>query len=186
MASRFFPVGMRKSLALVVIAVAALSSIEAQAHEDLLSPDGYGWVRIGDSFSQTRKPFNALIDRASRPTDWFIAGPGDDPDVCVEYELLRTSGILVMFEQGKVTRVSLTKPEYATDKGLQVGDPESKVLAAHPDVVIEPAPYGEEPAHDLYVWRTSGRGLRFEIDADGKVAAIHGGGKSIRYMEGCL
>jgi hypothetical protein len=52
--------------------------------------------------------------------------------------------------------------------------------------IEEPAKYDGPPAHNLIVWRTPNEsGLRFEIGADGKVTAIHAGGASILYVEGC-
>jgi hypothetical protein len=174
---------MRASFALLALGL-VLAARPALAHEDLLGPEGYGWIRIGMSFKKVQSLYHPLD--ADYPGAWLIPRPSDHPDACVEYEIQKDTGTLAMVRDARVSRVTITSPREATVKGVRVGDSEAAVRAAYDGLTSEPAPYAEGPAHDLYYWSGPGAGLRFEIDADGKVAAIHGGDESIRYMEGCL
>jgi hypothetical protein len=115
-----------------------------------------------------------------------------DSDACREYALAwsRNAGaVYLMLEDGRVTRVSIFGGAYQlkTAAGIGIGSSEAAARAAYPSAEREGAPYGGEPAYDLYVWREPHRsGLRFEVDEHGVVTAMHGGGRSIQYMEGCL
>jgi hypothetical protein len=87
-----------------------------------------------------------------------------------------------------VTRVTAMKDSMVqTDRGIAVGATESAVRKAYPDVKAEPHKYEEAPAKYLD-WRPGGgtSGLRFEINAQGKVSAIHAGREpEIELVEGC-
>lgn len=140
-----------------------------------ISPEGVGAVRIG----MTTKQATGVLKPAPDST-----GIGD-PALCEEYAAGGDHHIHFMVEENRVTRVS-AGDGVATPEGIKVGDPVAAVHKAYPTLEMADAPYGEPPAHDLYWWKTPKMGLRFEIDERGKFAAIHGGGESIRYMEGCL
>ncbi|MEE3100553.1 MAG: hypothetical protein VX463_12370, partial [Pseudomonadota bacterium] len=108
-------------------------------------------------------------------------------------------GLRAMAEQGRLTRVTVAEgATVRTERGVGVGDPAEAVDAAYgARVVTRPAKYEPRPAETKTVWTTgapvgrdwtddeTARGLRFEIGTDGRVQAIHGGGVSIQYAEGC-
>jgi len=148
----------------------------AQAAEPWrISPEGVGPVRVGMSTKQAMAVLRPAPD---------ATGIGD-PKTCEEYATGGAHHINFMIQENRVTRVS-AGDGVATPEGVKVGDPVAAVHKAYPTLEKDDAPYGEPPAHDLYWWQTPTNGLRFEIDERGRVAAIHGGDESIRYMEGCL
>jgi len=102
-------------------------------------------------------------------------------------------GLLVMLEDGILTRISLSEGTgIRTASGIQVGDPAAAVIAAHgTEAVATPHKYQEAPARYFAVWRTpppapDARGIVYEIGGDDRVMHIHAGGPSIAYVEGCL
>jgi hypothetical protein len=92
-----------------------------------------------------------------------------------------------------------------TDRGVGVGDTASQVKAAYgASAQILPHHYIGLPAEHITVWTNTGgatpnehglllensnptaRGIRYETNAQGVVTAVHAGGTSIQYVEGCL
>lgn len=177
---------MRNRLLAIAAITVLLWPAAVLANEDFLWAGGYGHLKVGATRAQVDEFYEPIREDLGAGVAWFVPGAGDDPKTCAEYELYAGSGRFLMFRGGRLSRISTTRPGYFTQGGIQVGSPESDVLRAFPRHEREPAPYADAPAHDLYVWETPKRGLRFEIDDQGKVAAIHAGGESIRYMEGCL
>lgn len=117
----------------------------------------------------------------------LIAGENDFPESCEECRFGDEAGLMMMTNDSKVARFSTYEPGFPTAEGVQVGDSASRVHRLYgARVERAAAPYGDGPAHDLYVWRTKTRGLRFEVDDKGVVRAIHVGTDAICYMEGCL
>ncbi len=139
-----------------------------------MSPEGAGPVRIGMSTAE------AL---AIRPAP--IAQGYGDPSECEVYALHKDQAFWFMIERGKVVRTTAGIGG-VTVEGVNVGDPEAKVRAAYSVLDDQPAKYAEPPAHDVTWWKTADSGIRFEINADGRVATIHAGGKAIEYVENCL
>ncbi|ELR03677.1 hypothetical protein GMDG_08928 [Pseudogymnoascus destructans 20631-21] len=86
-----------------------------------------------------------------------------------------------------------------TDRGFGVGDTAAAIKAAYgASAVSEPHKYAEAPAEDIFVWTSGGpatpdayvqdaaaRGVRYEIDGEGKVGIVHVGGPAIQLVEGC-
>ncbi len=74
-----------------------------------------------------------------------------------------------------------------TAKGIGPGASEEEVRAAYPGLAEEPHKYVEAPAKYLTLMpQNGGRGLRFEIDREGKVSLIHAGEMPwLAYVEGC-
>lgn len=147
--------------------------------EALLGPEGYGAVRIGMTLAEA----GTALGHALRPE-----GASEDPQACQIYP---DGGALYMAEQGRITRISTSDAVAGGDAirtaaGVGVGSSDAEVRSAYPEAVEELAKYEEPPAHDLIAWTTPNeRGIRFEVDASGKVARVHAGGASIMYMEGC-
>lgn len=151
-----------------------------------LTPDGWGPLRIGMT---RREVVDAIGDDASPNT---VGGP--EPEVCDEWRPERApAGLMTMVERDTLTRITLLdRSEIATESGVRVGDPASKVRAAYGAEVEEtPHKYMDAPAAYITVWKSGPgtprpRGLVYEIGLEGTVTHIRAGGPSIQYVEGCL
>lgn len=158
---------------------------------DAITGQGWGPLKIGMTLDEV----TAALGPDSNPD--AVGGP--DPEACDEFRPANApEGILVMIEQGKLTRISLIEMStLKSDKGLGLGDTADAVKAAYgPAAQASPHKYQDAPAEYITVWdggpRTepyvqdeTARGLVYEIDGTGKVGAIRGGGPSIQYVEGC-
>lgn len=163
--------------------VDAISVIETPAAVDAntLTPDGLGALRIGMSRAE------------------LVAAMGDssaanaDPEACEQFHPARApEGVLVMLEQGKLTRISLTRDAILkTEARLGLGAPAAAVRTAYGDRAISTShKYIAAPAGYITVWRNGtgdagSRGTVYEVGEAGTVTAIHAGGPAIRYVEGC-
>ena len=104
-------------------------------------------------------------------------------------------GLFFMFERGKLTRITATESSaVATPRGMHVGSTNEEVRKAYGrGLKAEPHHYEDAPneylafpAEYLTFWLKPDRsGVRFEMDMQGKVEAIHAGTSSIQYVEGC-
>jgi len=138
---------------------------------------GVGPVRIGMSLPQLSQ---ALEEEIAMPHD-------PDEKACFYAETAKQPGIAFMVEDGRVTRVDVTKNTIATEAGIRIGDSEEKVLRAYPGRVnVEPHHYNPESGHYLTVYTTNGKhGIRFETD-QGKITGFYAGeSHAIAYVEGC-
>ncbi len=102
-----------------------------------------------------------------------------------------------MLEADKLTRITIGElSTVKTDRGLGLGDTPDAVKTAYgADAKATPHKYQEAPAEYItwwtapraepYVQDADARGFVYEIDGAGKVGAIHAGGPSIQYVEGC-
>ena len=154
---------------------------------------GEGWesLRIG----MTRAEIVEALGEDANPN--AVGGP--DPEGCDQFRPERApESMLLMVQSDRLTRISLADPsEIMTDKGLRVGDTAERVKAAYGDqAIVTPHKYQDAPAEYVTVWSRGGgegyvedetaRGIVYEIGSDGTVMAIHAGGPSIQYVEGCL
>jgi len=178
------------STAAAVPAPEALPST-APAPANALTATGWGPLAIGMTRAEIVK---ALGDDADPGA---VGGP--EPEACDQFRPARApAGMLVMLEDGKLTRISVSEPGVRTGRGLQVGDSAAAVKQAYGDaLVVQPHKYVEAPAQYLTAWTgtkpakpdvddPAARGVRYETDDKGKVTMIHAGGPSIQYIEGCL
>jgi hypothetical protein len=171
---------------------ASASAAPTQAAAEPVGPLGWGALRIG----MTRAEVEAVVGPSSTP-------PGDqasdDVHVCDDHHPQRApEGLFVMLEDDKLTRITLYgATTLRTAEGIGLGD-----TAAHVKEVFGararslPHRYDDAPAEYIQVWEGAGpfpedvqdpaaRGVVFETDHTGKVTAIHAGGPSIQYIEGC-
>jgi hypothetical protein len=158
-----------------------------------LTAGGFGPLRIG----MTRAEVATALGEDSDPA----AVGGVEPESCDQWRPLRApEGLLVMIQDGVLTRVSIASPStLKTDRGFGVGDTAAAIKAAYaPLAVSSPHKYSPAPAEDIFVWTTGGpasaaayvedpaaRGIRYEIDGEGGVQIIHAGGPAIQLVEGC-
>lgn len=155
-----------------------------------LTGEGWGPLRIG----MTRSEVVEALGEDANPE--AVGGP--DPQACDQFRPERApEGMLLMVEDDRLTRISVTGPSTVmTDRGLRVGDAAARVKAAYGDEArVTPHKYQDAPAEYVTVWSRGGgdgyvddgnaRGIVYEIGADGTVMAIHAGGPSIQYVEGC-
>lgn len=155
-----------------------------------LTAEGWESLRIG----MTRAEIVEALGEDANPD--AVGGP--DPDTCDQFRPERApESMLLMVESDRLTRISLTDPsEIMTDKGLRVGDTAERVKSVYGDQAqVTPHKYQDAPAEYVTVWSRGGgegyvedetaRGIVYEIGSDGTVMAIHAGGPSIQYVEGC-
>jgi hypothetical protein len=157
---------------------------------DVLTPDGIGPLKIG----MTKDEVIAAAGDTRSPNAAGIPGGG-----CTEFQPQRApDGLWVMIEGGKLTRITIGEMStLKTDKGLGLGDTADAVKTAYgAEAKASPHKYQDAPAEYITWWKggprtepyvqdETARGLVYEIDGTGKVGAIHAGGPSIQYVEGC-
>jgi hypothetical protein len=143
-----------------------------------LTVDGLGPVRIGMT--------QAEVARALRSK--LVGQALDDENVCVEKHSPGLAGVYFMFEERRLSRISVAAPSrVSTPRGIRVGATAAEVRRAYPKgLQAEPHEYLELPAEYLTFWTIKDkRGVRFETDLKRRVQTIHAGGPSIQYIEGC-
>lgn len=155
---------------------------------ETLTADGWGPLRIG----MTRAEVVAAAGEDANPE--AVGGP--DPEQCDAFRpALAPTGMLVMIEQGRLTRITLTGgSEVETEEGFGVGDSASAIKTAYgARASVTPHKYVPAPAEYITVWNTDARppapdarGMVYEVGADARVTHVHAGGPSITYVEGCL
>lgn len=153
----------------------------------ILSQDGYGPARIGMDLDVLRQRLGPKLDQ-------FIAG---DDESCVYLQRdLDPSGLGYLLQDGKLARISLYGDEYdvatslvRTDRGISLGDTLDDLRAAFDGEVLVEEPHEYLGPLGLYVtWWQDDRhqkGMRFEINEEGLVTAIHAGDETITLLEGC-
>jgi hypothetical protein len=163
-----------KSLA----ALACFASPLAAQGTMILTPDGLGPARIGMTQNQVVAALGGALEGEAYDSD----------DICVEKESTRLRGVGFLFEDGKLTRISLGHgTDIATAGGIGIGTAAIAVRKAYRGKLkSEPNIYIEKPAEYLTYWTVPNeRGIRFEVNEKRKVYVIHAGGPSIEYVEGC-
>lgn len=157
-----------------------LARVGLNTAELRLTPSGLGPVRIGMTQKQVSKVLGTPLNH-----DDGALEIGED---CSEANASTLPGAWFMFEQGKLTRVSLRPPStLMTLRGIAPGASEAIVRNAYASgLAASPHAYEAPPARYLTFW-TGGRrtGVRFEINQRGFVEAVHAGTRSIEYVEGC-
>ncbi|MEW9856167.1 hypothetical protein [Novosphingobium sp. M1R2S20] len=136
-----------------------------------LSPEGVGDIIVGQAPPPSLKEDEVQVS-----------------DSCRTYSD-KPRRLYAITDGSVVTRITLMDGStIKTQRGIGVGASEDAVIKAYPDAVSKPHEYVAAPAKYLD-WRPNGAasGLRFEIDADGKVNLIHAGREPyLTYTEGCV
>ena len=146
-----------------------------------LTPEGYGDMTIVMPIADARRVSGQSMN---------APGIDDTPGACNEQEYVLPDGdkLYVMFEGDVITRITAASeaPHTRTAQNVGVGSTDAEVRTAYQDVIEEDAHYNPPPAHNLLIWTVPDQsGLLFEVNEQGIVTAVHAGGPSIRYMEGC-
>ncbi|MBW4331343.1 hypothetical protein KY084_10710 [Stakelama sp. CBK3Z-3] len=157
-----------------------------------LLPTGWGPLRIG----MTKAAVSAALGPDSNPDD--VNGP--DPASCEIYRPADApQGMTVMLVDGRLARITLARgSDVKTSTGIGIGSPVSAIGRAYgARAKSSPHQYADAPAEYRTVWSTGGgggqayvqdpsaRGIRFEVNEEGRVQFIHAGGPAIQYVEGC-
>ena len=118
---------------------------------------------------------------------------GPDPETCDEFRPSRApEGMLVMIEDGRLARISISKAGIRTDRGFGIGATASAIKAAYgAGASATPHQYLSAQAEYITVWTTDpnatdARGIVYETGPDGLVISVLAGGPSIQYVEGCV
>ena len=171
----------------------ATAPIAPAPDANALTAGGYGPLRIGMTKAE-------VVTALGDDSDPNSVG-GAEPEVCDQWRPARApEGVLVMIQDDVLTRISVAAPAtLKTDRGFGVGDTAAAIKAAYgPLAVAQPHKYSAPPAEDLFVWTAGGpstageyvqdaaaRGVRYEINGEGRVQIIHIGGPAIQLVEGC-
>ncbi|MFN4092492.1 MAG: hypothetical protein ACK4FG_06315 [Brevundimonas sp.] len=149
--------------------------------------EGWGALRIGMTLAE--------ITAALGPDADLAAVGGADPMACDQFRPERApEGMLLMVEEGRLSRISLIRAStLKTDRGFGLGDSAAAIKAAYGSgAVASLHKYEAPPAEYITAWSKAPgdvpgaeRGIVYEIGGDGLVKAIHAGGPSIEYVEGC-
>ena len=172
------------------VAEAAAPTATTASAGDALTATGWGPLRIGMSKAEVI----AAVGDTKTPDAAGI--PGSD---CVEFQPAQApDGLWVMIEGDRLTRITIGDLSEVKDaSGLGLGDTAAKVKETHGGKAqASPHKYQDAPAEYIAVWEggprgepfvedAAARGLVYEIDGTGNVGAIHAGGPSIQYVEGC-
>ena len=145
-----------------------------------ISSAGLGPVKIG----MTRREVEALAGPLTRHHGDFA---------CEVFDSQSFPAIDFLFEEGRLSRVSAYRlASVRSPRGLGAGSSVDQVRAAYGPRVLE-SPHVYVPHGGLYLIyliepepSAGPSGLKFETDERGRVTAVHGGGPSIGYVEGCL
>ena len=175
----------RVALAALLLAAACQQDPPHQGARDTSKPalevTGYGDMHIGMTLAEARQvsgqPMSA---EAIEPT----------PGACSEQQYQTADGdqLWLMFEEDKLTRITASEngAHTRTAQNVGVGSTDAEVRTAYQNVVEQGSHYNAAPAHNLIVWTVPEQsGLLFEVNEHGIVTALHAGGPSILYMEGC-
>jgi hypothetical protein len=139
--------------------------------------DGAGPVKIGMSLDQ----LNATLSGS------FSVPEDEEEKDCFYAESSQHPGIAFMIQDGRVTRIDVTKSTIATASGIRVGDAEERVKKAYgARIKVEAHAYTGPQGHYLTLYSHDRRfGMRFETDGQKVTGFYAGETHAILYIEGC-
>ena len=162
-----------------LVAVVLLAIAPVDTPRPYLTPDGWGPVRIGMSRAEVEAVMGTPLEGEAI----------NDEYSCIEMTPADSDlGVWFMFEEHKLSRISIAEPsKVRTPRGIGIGASATAVRRAYGGgLKAEPHFYAGLPSEYLTFWTIPGkRGVRFETDSKRRVQAIHAGGHSIQYVEGC-
>lgn len=95
-------------------------------------------------------------------------------------------GILMMVENGEISRIDVTSGTVATVEGAKIGDSEDRIKSLYAgQVQVQPHKYTD--GHYLVVTPKSGGENRIVFETDGKKVTRYRSGRmpAVQYVEGC-
>ncbi len=184
-------------LVCIILAFTPGTVVAAPLNSYPLRPDGIGLLKIGMTKEEAEKATGLVISLEVNATQNCDTGQVGE------------KGPVVMIEEGKITRISLTpymeSSGYATLEGARLGDSEDQVIALYKAHLNQPlfnrdaeneGYYFEEFAISHYTYDEFGHyfkvqnnhGMGYMLETDGKkITHIHAGKfPSVAYVEGCL
>lgn len=174
-----------------------VTTAPAPVDANAITSEGWNTLRAG----MTRAQVTAAVGAQANPN---TVG-GADPASCdLFHPADAPEGMLVMIQQDVLTSIILrNNTMLRTDRGFGVGSTAAEIKAAYgADAIVQPHKYVDR-AEYITVWTNTGgatpdatgwipenttpnaRGIRYETNADGVVTAVHAGGPTIQYVEGC-
>jgi hypothetical protein len=171
---------MRKILLAALTLALLISGSHAGADVSwVITSQGAGPLKVGMTLQQAE---------AVLKTKFKLDTSDPDAIACSEFDVPGSDHLWVMFENRRLTRVSIGKRSHIrTARNIGIGSTEAEVAKAYQPLVIDPRDYTGLPAKDMTWWSVPNhRGIVFKTNDQGRVDMIHAGGPSIEYMEGCL
>ena len=162
-----------------IVAVVLLAIAPVDTPRPYLTPDGWGPVGIGMSRAEVEAVMGTPLEGEAI----------NDEYSCIEMTPADSDlGVWFMFEEHKLSRITIAEPsKVRTPRGIGIRSSAGEVRRAYGSrLEAEPHHYEDLPSEYLTYWTKPGeRGVRFETDSKRRVQAIHAGGDSIQYVEGC-
>ncbi len=116
---------------------------------------------------------------------------GPEPARCDEFRpTLAPAGVLVMIEDGRVARISVSRStDITSPAGFRVGDSGTDIVKANgARAQVSDHQYWPPSAKYIVLWDPTSRperGVLYEVNDKDKVVFMRAGGPSIQYLEGC-
>lgn len=164
----------------VLLLCACCFAGHAHADEWVISPSGFGPVKVGMSVEQAEQQLGSKL---------VPDGEGANSQCYHVHAAHGHEGLQFMVLEDKIARASIYvgPSPIRTDRGIGIGDHEEDIRKAY-DTELETKPhaYGSYPNDKYLTYWTADKknGVRYET-YEGRVVTIHGGTASIRYIEGC-
>ena len=159
-----------------LFAVVALSG--APIAREPITFFGIGAIKVGARVSRIRETVGVEFKDAELSTS---------DESCQQYQIGNDDSLVIMAEDGIITRVETWDSRYRTASGAKVGDTEAQVQRIYGRrLAIEQHTY-DETGHYLIV-RSKDRKYALVMETDGKVVTGIRAGRSpsAEYVEGCL
>lgn len=148
------------------------------AYDWNITAEGYGPVHAGMSIKQAEKLLNTSLQT------WESAKL--NPACDFVYPKHGHDGVAFMVQGGVITKVEVMRKGVSTDRGIQIGDPVSKLVKVYGNA-LEKDYYPDGIVY--FVWQKDRmRGIKYVTDegpGEGRVIEIHGGDTTIKLVEGC-
>lgn len=142
----------------------------------LVSPVGYGLIRIGETARELAIAGDSAAASNPKHLSCRYVHPSSFPP-----------GARVMLIDDVIARIDIDSPGIRTIEGAQVGDPESRVLELYNGHVTSlPNKYVKD-GHNLVVWQPSTVTSRMIFETDGKTVLRYRVGRqpAVDLVEGC-
>lgn len=144
-----------------------------------LSLEGLGPIKIGMTTKEAEAASGQVFN-ATKPDSY-------EHESCYNLSFKGMKNLSFMMEAGKIVRINISSPAFATSTGAKIGDTEAQVQAFYKGkLVTEKHRYDEKGHYLTLIEKPQDRAIRFETD--GKVISLIYAGKNeqVHYVEDCL